>query len=44
MKKYYVNGKEITEEEAKEIEKKNNEIFASGDIFEMLNIKFVVVI
>lgn len=44
MKRYFVDGKEITEEEAKEIEKKNNEIFASGDMSEMLNIKFIVVI
>lgn len=44
MKRYFVSGKEITEAEAKEIERKNNEYLASGDMNEMLKIKFIVVI
>lgn len=44
MKRYFVNGKEITEAEAREIERNNNEYLASGDMNEMLNIKFIVVI
>lgn len=44
MKRYFVNGIEITEAEAKEIEIKNNEYLASGDMGEMLKIKFIVVI
>lgn len=44
MKRYFVNGKEITETEAKEIERKNNEYFESGDFNEMLKIKFITVI
>lgn len=44
MKKYYVSGKEITEAEAIEIERKNNEYLASGNMEDMLKIKFIVVI
>ena len=44
MKKYYVSGKEITQEEAREIERKNNEYLANGNIEDMLKIKFIVVI
>ena len=44
MKRYFVEGKEITEEEAKEIKKKNDEYFNSGDMKELLNIKFITVI
>ncbi len=44
MKRYFVNDKEITETEARETERKNNEYLASGDFNEMLKIKFIVVI
>lgn len=44
MKKYYVSGKEITEAEARKIERKNNEYLASGNVEDMLKIKFIVVI
>jgi hypothetical protein len=44
MKRYFVDKKEITEAEANEIQKKNNEYLASGDFSEMLKIKFIVVI
>ena len=44
MKKYYVSCKEITEAEAREIERKNNEYLASGNMEDMLKIKFIVVI
>jgi hypothetical protein len=44
MKKYYVSGKEITGAEAIEIERKNNEYLASGNMEDMLKIKFIVVI
>ena len=42
MKRYFVNGKEITKEEAKAIEQKNNEYFNSGDMMDMLKIQFIV--
>ena len=44
MKRYFVDGKEITKQEAELIEKKNNEYFNSGNMEDMLNIKFIVVI
>ena len=49
MKHYFVDGHEITEAEAHEIVKQNNEIFArchaSGGVSaEMLNIKFISMI
>lgn len=44
MKRYFVGNKEITEAQAKEIEKKNREIMESGDFAAMLNIQFIVVI
>ena len=44
MKRYFVGYKEITEAEAKEIERKNLEYLDSGDMNEMLKIKFIVVI
>jgi hypothetical protein len=47
MKKYYVDGQQITEAEAQAIVEKNNEIFArcrvsGGFCEEIYNIKFVV--
>ena len=42
MKRYFVNGKEITKEEAKAIEQKNNEYFNSGNMMDMLKIQFIV--
>ena len=42
MKRYFVDGIEITEEKAKEIEKNNREYLASGDFEQMLKIKFIV--
>lgn len=44
MKRYFVNNTEITEEQAKEIEKRNREIMESGDFVAMLDIQFIVVI
>lgn len=44
MKRYFVNGKEITKQEAELIEKKNNEYLNSCNMEDMLNIKFIVVI
>lgn len=44
MKRYFVNGKEITKQEAELIEKNNNEYLNSGNMEDMLNIKFIVVI
>lgn len=41
MKKWYVDGKEITEQEKKEIERKNNEIVESGDISRWSEITFM---
>lgn len=39
--KWFVNGKEITEQEKAEIERKNNDIVNSGDISKWLDIVFV---
>lgn len=36
MKRYFVGNTEITEEQAKEIEKRNREIMKSGDFVAML--------
>lgn len=36
MKRYFVGNTEITEEQAKEIEKRNREIMESGDFVAML--------
>lgn len=44
MKRYFVNGKEITKQEAELIERKNNEYLNNGNMEDMLNIKFIVVI
>lgn len=44
MKRYFVDGKEITKLEAEAIEKKNTEYLNSGNFENMLNIKFIVVI
>lgn len=45
MTKYYrsINGKpvEITEQEAKEQEKKNQELFDSGDFSKMMEIEII---
>lgn len=43
MKRYFVNGIEITEAEAKEIERKNSEYLNSGNFEDMFKIKFIVV-
>lgn len=42
MTRYYVSGIEITEAEAKEIDKRNHEYLASGDFEQMMKIKFIV--
>lgn len=44
MKKYYLGYKEITEEEAKEVEKKNNEYTNSKDLAEWAKIRFITAI
>ena len=44
MKRYFYGFKEITEAEAKEIERKNQEYLKSNDIKDWYNIKFVMVI
>lgn len=44
MKRYFVNGKEITEEEAKEIQKNNEKLSNTGNIEDLLKILFIVVI
>lgn len=44
MKKYYLGYKEITEEEAKEVEKKNNEYANSSDLADWAKIQFITVI
>lgn len=44
MKKYYINGAEITEAEALKQEQINREALNSGDLSEMLKIRFITVI
>lgn len=44
MKKYFIEGKEINEQEAMDIERMNNEYMESGDFDLMLKCKFIVVI
>ena len=41
MKKYYVNGKEITEQEANEIKKENARLQKSLDINDWLGIQWI---
>lgn len=42
--KFFLNGKEISQQEAKEIEKKNKEYMNSGDFSLMLKCQFITVI
>lgn len=44
MKRYYVDGKEISEKEAKAIEAKNEEYMNSNDLAQWANCQFIVVI
>ena len=44
MKRYFVNGKEISEFEAFLIKKQNEEYLKSDDLTDWLNCKFVAVI
>ena len=44
MKRYFVEGKEITEEQAIEIQKNNEKYFNSGNMSDLLKIKFITVI
>ena len=44
MKRYFVNGSEITETQAQEIEKDNNKYLNSGNMEDLLKIKFIVII
>lgn len=41
MKKYYVNGKEITEQEANEIKKENARLQKSLDLSDWLGIQWI---
>lgn len=41
MKKYYVNGKEITEQEANEIKKENARLQKSIDLNDWLGIQWI---
>lgn len=44
MKRYFVNGKEITEQEAKAIEAKNKEYMNSNDLSLWAKCEFITVI
>lgn len=44
MKKYFVNGKQITEIEAKVIEARNREYMNSGDFSLIAKCEFIVII
>ena len=39
--KYYVNGKEISKEEAEQIKAENDKYFNSGNMNDLLKIKFI---
>ena len=40
--RYYVNGKEISKEEADKIKAENDKFFNSGNMSDLLKIKFIV--
>lgn len=42
MKKYYINGKEITKEEANNVKAKNAELQKSKDLNDWLNLQWIV--
>ena len=42
MKKYFVNGKQITKEEADEIQKRNNELMKSDNIADWAKVTPIV--
>lgn len=44
MKKYYVNGKQITEQEADAIDKKNQEYVKSNDLRLWEKIEWIVIV
>ena len=44
MKRYFVNGKEVSEQEAKAIEKKNNEYMSSNNLSLWAKCEFITVI
>ena len=44
MKKYFVNGKQISEKEAKAIEKRNKEYMNSGDWNLIAKCEFIVIV
>lgn len=44
MKKYYVNGQEITEQEAKAIEARNAEYMSSTDFSQWAKCEFITVV
>lgn len=43
MKHYFLNGKEIPQAEAQEIQRLNREYMNSGDFSDLLKIRFIVV-
>ena len=42
MNKYYIDNKEVSKEEAERIERENNKYFNSGNMEDLLKIKFIV--
>lgn len=44
MKKYFINGKQISEKEAKAIEKRNKEYMNSGDWNLIAKCEFIVIV
>lgn len=40
--RYFIDGKEVTKEQAEEIRRKNNEYFSSENIEDMQKIEFIV--
>ena len=42
MLRYFIDGKEVTKEQAEEIKKNNDKCFSSGKFEDMQKIKFIV--
>lgn len=43
-RRYFVGAKEITEAEYQEIKRKNREIMESGNLSEMKNIRYILIV
>lgn len=44
MKKYYINGKEVSKQEAEQVQARNRKLTSSGNLEDWLNVEFIVVV